>query len=118
MAYRIVSDHAGNTWQVWAVRPAPRTGALAAAVAPEYQQGWLAFERTDATSGLQAATPELAGVSARPLEKRRLAPIPPSWEEASEATLLGLLAGAAPVTSAASRARPSAGTDGAPTPRR
>ena len=115
MAHRIVTDRAGSAWQVWAVRPTPRAQARSAAVAPEYRQGWLAFERLDPVAGAGTATPSAPG---HPPEKRRLVPIPPAWEEVPDATLLGLLVTATPVTPAAGRPRPSTATPvAAPAPR-
>jgi hypothetical protein len=67
LAHRAFRDERGQEWQVWDVYPTSD-----AAVKPELRGGWLAFESHD--------------------EKRRLAPIPPGWETASEAELLALLA--------------------------
>jgi hypothetical protein len=102
MAYRILTDSSGSTWQVWAVLPAPLPRARQAAVASEYRQGWLAFERVDSGAGPGAAHADPTGPSP---EKRRLAPIPPEWEDATEAALVDLLVAAKPVTSASPRPR-------------
>ena len=80
MPHRIITDPTGASWQVWAVHPTEREGART--LAPEYQQGWLAFERLEA-----------------PVEKRRYAPVPPAWDVAPEPHVLALLAAARPVVS-------------------
>jgi hypothetical protein len=86
MAHRLVVDPAtGAPWQVWAVHPAPRSGR-APTVAPFLAEGWLAFER----SATEHVTED------GPVEKRRLAPVPPAWSDLSDAELLALLAAARP----------------------
>jgi hypothetical protein len=82
MAHRLVIDAAGTAWNVWSVLPDGGTRRGAIAVAPQYAGGWLAFERAD-------ADPEA--------EKRRIAPVPPDWETASDEAVLTLLAAAVPV---------------------
>ena len=82
MSHRVVTDPSGVSWQVWAVHPTLREGVRT--LAPEYQNGWLAFERVEERVG-------------EPVEKRRLAPVPAGWETAPEAAVLALLADATPV---------------------
>jgi hypothetical protein len=110
MATRIFTDERGVQWTVWAVYPAwvdrrvgqdrrlrgdpdrgrievnRRTGTVRrrglpdsgprVRMAPNMSAGWLAFE-----SGT---------------ERRRVSPIPPGWEEASDSELAGLCAKANP----------------------
>lgn len=103
MSYRTFLDTTGKRWEVWLVTPAAaerrkadRRAAAATgegftggaerrhtperrrapfrrsvAVASEYSQGWLCFESEG--------------------EKRRLAPVPPNWEEAGPDRLSTLL---------------------------
>lgn len=103
MSYRTFLDTTGKRWEVWLVTPAAaerrkadrRAAAASAegfaggterrhtperrrapfrrsvAVATEYSQGWLCFESEG--------------------EKRRLAPVPPGWEEAGPDRLSTLL---------------------------
>lgn len=59
MGYRKFTDSAGATWQVWDTRP-----DRAANVRTPFAAGWLSFECET--------------------ERRRLQPIPPGWEEASD----------------------------------
>lgn len=61
MALREYRDETGQIWRVWHVAPGTFSPGRAAALMPgEMHAGWLCFE------------------SER--EKRRLAPVPPSWE--------------------------------------
>jgi hypothetical protein len=108
MGYRGFRDHAGTEWRVWEVRP--RAAQVADALdgedrrspdpillykgrerrsprptpdpprvfTPGLENGWLTFE---------SAT-----------EKRRLAPIPPSWEAMDDDGLEALLTTARPVS--------------------
>ena len=66
LAYREFADDAGTVWRVWDTHP------LAAdtlrSVLPSYATGWLTFESSS--------------------ERKRLAPIPPDWESASEELLI------------------------------
>ena len=103
MSYRTFLDSNGKRWEVWLITPAaaerrkadrrassgessPYQGDLdrrrtperrrgpfrrSAAVASEYSNGWLCFESEG--------------------EKRRLAPVPPGWEEAGPDRLATLL---------------------------
>lgn len=71
MATREFKDAAGRTWTVWEVRPIPGPGRRAA-VQAEFECGWLTCETTD--------------------EKRRVAPIPPAWEELPDDALERLCA--------------------------
>lgn len=72
MAHRIFSDLRGVTWEVWDVFPrllpdGVRREAAQPAIHGQLAQGWLAFQ---------------AGES-----RRRLAPVPAAWEEASDEQL-------------------------------
>ena len=58
MAVREFTDSSGVAWRVWKTRPS-RDGLYLA----EFREGWLTFESTT--------------------ERRRLAPIPESWEDVS-----------------------------------
>lgn len=84
MAHRTFRDRAGRTWDVWEVVPTrseeadgrsaqPAAGARGreSPLPVAMRQGWLAFECKS--------------------EKRRLAPIPSGWAEASDAELESLL---------------------------
>lgn len=92
MSHRVIVDAAGVTWEVWAVHPTavehrgdagdspPITGerrhsrSARIKVSPGMQGGWLA---------IRSAT-----------ERRRVAPIPPGWDELDDARLLALVQGA------------------------
>lgn len=82
MAHRLVIDAGGRAWNVWSVRPDDAIGRGALTVAPQYANGWLAFEHA---AGGDAA------------EKRRIAPVPADWEGAPDEVVLSLLASAVPV---------------------
>lgn len=90
MAYREFADDAGMLWRVWDTHP------LAAStlrnVLPSYAAGWLTFESS--------------------AERKRLTPIPPDWDSASEELLIHWCARAltayAPPSSAAEIQRPPA----------
>ena len=71
MAYREFTDGGGTQWRAWDTYP-----GSAANVRPGFESGWLGFESED--------------------ERRRLAPVPPSWEEASDDELREMLARAQP----------------------
>jgi hypothetical protein len=120
LSYRQFEDGEGEAWDVWLVRPESserrkmprrkssvrvyagferrvvpdrrqREGWIPIANVPaDFQNGWLCFE---SESG----------------EKRRLAPIPPRWEQRPDSELRVMLAGAVPVTSCGTR---NAGTSG------
>jgi hypothetical protein len=95
MAHRKIQDATGRWWDVWETRPTiidrrdgrdRRSGPREAedrrqlvearvVVGPEYRDGWLAFQ-----SGA---------------EWRRLAPIPPQWEQCSNEELAQYLESAA-----------------------
>ena len=77
MPTRTFTDEHGISWTVWAVVPSA-TSVPRANVPTPLAEGWLAFE------------------SARG-DRRRLAPIPDSWEKASDSHLAQLLAKATPV---------------------
>jgi hypothetical protein len=62
MAIRIFTDPRGVEWRVWSTVP-----SNVGAVAPDLRMGWLSFD-----SGS---------------ERRRVSPIPPGWEEASDERL-------------------------------
>jgi len=68
---REFADSAGVHWQVWSTVPAM------GGVAGSFRQGWLTFTSS--------------------LDRRRLAPIPPNWEMASEAELRRFVERAMPV---------------------
>src|SRR4051812_3882453 len=71
MPHRIFTDVRGVAWDVWDVVPRSATGdsphAGPTTIIGPLARGWLAFQAGDA--------------------RRRLAPIPASWEEASEEQL-------------------------------
>lgn len=71
MAYREFTDEGGTTWRAWDTYP-----GSAANVRPGFEGGWLGFECEG--------------------ERRRLAPVPDGWEEASDAELREMLARAQP----------------------
>ncbi len=71
MAYREFTDEGGTSWRAWDTYP-----GSAANVRPGFEGGWLGFE-CDA-------------------ERRRLAPVPAGWEEASDDDLRAMLARAQP----------------------
>ncbi len=67
MPCRTFTDPNGREWNVWAVHPhllGGRGGRHRSLVDEELAEGWLAFEAAGA-----------------PAEKRRLAPVPPEWEQ-------------------------------------
>jgi hypothetical protein len=74
-------DHEGHEWRLWAVKPLirqKRPGTLDR-LRPEYQKGWLTFERLDGQ------------------ERRRLPAIPEDWATRSVIELESLLSAATPV---------------------
>lgn len=74
-------DHDGREWRLWAVKPLRREtppGSLER-LRPEYQKGWLTFERLDGE------------------ERRRLPAIPEDWAARSVIELEKLLLAATPV---------------------
>jgi len=71
MAVREFIDAAGVTWRVWNTRP-----SKAGVYRDRFSAGWLTFESRT--------------------ERRRLAPIPPNWEDASDERL-GLMSRVAEV---------------------
>lgn len=89
MSHRVVVDAAGVTWELWAVEPTmvehrsgtaetlPVTGERRRArsarlkLSPAMQDGWLAI-RSDT-------------------ERRRIAPIPPGWDQLDDAALIALV---------------------------
>src|SRR5919106_1145580 len=76
-------DQAGHEWRLWAVKPLRREkqpGSLDR-LRPEYQEGWLTFERLDGE------------------ERRRLPAIPEDWATRSVIELEKLLSAATPVAS-------------------
>lgn len=62
MPTRQFSDAHGVPWRVWSTKP-----ASGATLSPDFKGGWLTFESA--------------------AELRRLAPIPPDWEDVSAARL-------------------------------
>lgn len=108
MGYRRFTDAMGLEWQVWEVRPRVSPAANGwdgqDRRSPEPIFLWKGPERR-----LGAAPPSNAPIFSpglecgwltfeSPTEKRRLAPIPPGWEEMDEASLDDLRAGARSVT--------------------
>lgn len=79
MTHRFFRDPSGAEWQVW---DACASSDVRGPVAPELAAGWLCFERVLAP-GAPIDTP---------MERRRLAPIPPGWDALSDAELRVLLA--------------------------
>jgi hypothetical protein len=81
MAYREFVDRDGRTWEVWEVHPSnpesAREPSRVPAVAPSLRNGWLAFRSES--------------------ERRRIVPVPTSWERLSEDDLRLLLKQAAVV---------------------
>ena len=98
MGYREFKDAEGEFWKVWDVTPdqriflkrrTPSRGTpqraertieedlLASEVTPSRERGWLAFQSRD--------------------QNRRLSPIPPNWEAASEVEMRNYLANASQV---------------------
>jgi hypothetical protein len=71
MAYREFTDDGGTVWRAWDTYP-----GSAANVRPGFEGGWLGFECE--------------------AERRRLAPVPAGWEEASDGDLRAMLARAQP----------------------
>ncbi len=80
MPMRDFTDATGVTWKVWSTVPlvAPSFGANV--------EGWLTFESAES--------------------RRRLTPIPPGWETASDAQLAAFCASAREVTNPAGAALP------------
>jgi hypothetical protein len=73
MALRVFADAQGIQWTVWATRPDWRGG-----VPDELKDGWLTFQSGDS--------------------RKRLAPIPRDWEEASVTRLQLYCAAADPIS--------------------
>ena len=65
MATRAFTDREGGDWKVWETIPQDARGCL-----PAFAKGWLTFE--SASTG----------------ERRRLAPVPEGWADASEDRLI------------------------------
>jgi hypothetical protein len=84
MSYKEFLDSAEMLWRVWATYPT--AGKM---LSSGFEKGWLTFESKS--------------------ERRRLAPIPPHWEDLSDAGLRALLKEATPSveTPAAQRRRSS-----------
>jgi hypothetical protein len=77
MHHRHLVDESGNSWSVWEVDPASplrKRTSKPPTLPPDLERGWLLFECAE--------------------ERRRCAPIPPSWTNLSDAELLKLLASA------------------------
>ncbi len=91
MAYREFTDDGGTVWRAWDTYP-----GSAANVRPGFEGGWLGFECE--------------------AERRRLAPVPAGWEEASDGDLRAMLARAQPnrPTRATSKDDSPAGVEEAP----
>jgi hypothetical protein len=73
MGLRTLVDAGGTEWTVWDTVPEARRGLVQAG----FERGWLTFQCES--------------------EKRRLAPIPPGWEVATDEALEDLLRSASPV---------------------
>jgi hypothetical protein len=67
VALREYKDGEGVTWRVWSVSPSAISETGETVLPGDYQTGWLCFD-----SGA---------------EKRRLTPVPQSWEKRSEREL-------------------------------
>lgn len=80
MAYREFTDTSGVSWRAWDTRPRSN-----ASVRPLYARGWLSFESD--SSG-----------------RKRLAPIPQGWEDATVDEMCEFLEEAKSVASAADAA--------------
>jgi len=107
MAKRQIQDIRGLVWDVWDVVPRDVLGSAydrrssdrvpdgaespQLLLLPELEHGWLCFQ-----SGA---------------ERRRLAPIPPSWFEFSEVSLRALLDAAQPVSSTAPTRQPASAAE-------
>jgi hypothetical protein len=66
LAYREFADETGVVWRVWDTHPL--AASTLRSVLPTYAAGWLTFESNAA--------------------RKRLAPIPPEWESASDELLI------------------------------
>jgi hypothetical protein len=113
MAHRVFSDASGVTWEVWEVRPrgvltgaAERRAADGAVGRPDPTEGG----DVESDAGARQAPHERRHSVAAPLqvgwlafsagtERRRLAPIPPAWETATDAELALYCRAATPVPS-------------------
>lgn len=84
---RDFQDQAGDCWLVYAIRKAATESATRRYLPDVYQDGWLVFESGE--------------------RKLRLAPIPPGWDDMSDAELHELLAQARPVTPTEPHGRPA-----------
>lgn len=60
MALRIFADRDGQKWRVWNVQPT----ASGFAVRPDFQEGWLCFQRLDGTCRCRLSVTE----------------VPPQWD--------------------------------------
>ncbi len=79
MAYAEFPDREGRSWRVWHTRP--RLADVLSRLPLDWKGGWLTFECEG--------------------EKRRLAPVPPGWEDFSPARLDLLRRMAEPTTTGA-----------------
>jgi hypothetical protein len=89
---RIIRDHDGVSWRVWAVLPIAieshriidkTTGVDRLPLPPELAGGWMAFESAGG-------------------ERRRIGPLPEGWETLDDASLLAALDRAARVSTPSS----------------
>jgi hypothetical protein len=74
MAHRTFTDPDGTVWEVWQVTPTSvrnAAGEIRGAVEPGYEHGWLCFENKNG-------------------DKRRLLPVPPDWQNLTDARLEAL----------------------------
>jgi len=83
MPIKEFTDPDGVSWRVWATNPTRGN------VRPHFAAGWLTFESAD--------------------ERRRLAPVPAGWEDASDGACLEMLAHATAVAPADLTLPPPAG---------
>lgn len=93
MTVRTLTDAAGRVWQLWAVVPGrARTVGLDTGRMPNVWGG-----AASATLAQAASTGDDGGwlVFMHETERRRLAPIPPEWEDLDEVQLRRLLLSAA-----------------------
>jgi hypothetical protein len=84
MAHRTIVDDQEQVWDVFAVSTVASTSRRVL-VQAELQSGWLAFQCGE--------------------QRRRLAPLPPGWDEMSDTALRDLMAKASPIASRVTRIR-------------
>ena len=82
MAHRTIVDEQEQVWDVFAVSTVAST-ARRVLVQADLQSGWLAFQCGE--------------------QRRRLAPLPPGWDEMSDTALRALMDKASPIASRVTR---------------